>query len=125
VMKGIKDFSNVWLFYTIGADPTYDAWVGIVQPKYHMKVGFGSTGVMVPQTYPYLESGQLCGMLSGMRGGAEYEAKLKIKGGSATWGITRQSMAHLLIILFIVVGNIGFAAAGGRKRRRDQLEGSQ
>jgi hypothetical protein len=121
VMKGIKDFSNVWLFYTVGADPTYDSWIGIVQPKYKMKVGFGSTGVMVPQTYPFLESGQLCGMLSGMRGGAEYEAKMGIPG-DATWGITRQSMAHLLVILFIILGNIGFFAAGGRKSQVSRLE---
>jgi hypothetical protein len=115
VMRGIKNMSNVWLFYTVGADPTYDAWIGIAQPKYHMKVAFGSTGVMVPQTYPYLESGQLCGMLSGMRGGAEYEKKLN-SPDLATWGITRQSMAHALIIVFVIFGNIGYFAS----RRRAQ-----
>ena len=121
VMKGIHDFSDVWMVYTVGADPTYDGWVGIVEPKYHMKVGFGSTGVMVPQSYPYLESGQLVGMLSGMRGGTEYE-KLMNAPGDALYGITRQSMAHLLVILFIILGNIGFYAAGGRKMHKGRLE---
>ena len=46
VLAGVHDISDVWLFYTIGADPTYDAWIGIAQPKYHMKVAFGSTGVI-------------------------------------------------------------------------------
>jgi len=121
MMKGIRDFSRVWMVYTIGADPTYDIWIGIVQPKYHMLVGFGSTGVMVPQSYPYLESKQLVGMLSGMRGGAEYEAKMHAPG-DATYGITRQSMAHLLVILFIIVGNIGFYAGGGRRTYSARLE---
>jgi hypothetical protein len=116
VMRGIKNMSDVWLLYTVGADPTYDAWIGIAQPKYHMKVAFGSTGVMVPQTYPFLESKQLCGMLSGMRGGAEYEAKLH-SPGLATWGITRQSMAHGLVIVLVILGNIGYFASRGNGGR--------
>ena len=78
-----------------------------------MKVGAGLTAVMAPKYYPFLQTGQVSGMMSGMKGAAEYE-KLVLEHGYATelgtaeTGMNSQSMIHILIIVFILLGNIGY-----------------
>jgi hypothetical protein len=76
-------------------------------------VGAGLTAVMAPKYYPFLQTGQLSGLLSGMKGAAEYENLIYQKGyarslGKAETGMNSQSMIHLLIIVLIVLGNIGY-----------------
>ena len=55
---------------------------------------------------PYVEP-SMVGLLGGLKGAAEYEALIKQKG-TATAGMDAQSIAHLLIVLFIVLGNIAY-----------------
>ncbi|MCJ7507431.1 MAG: hypothetical protein MUO85_01715, partial [candidate division Zixibacteria bacterium] len=57
--------------------------------------------------YSYLQTKQLVGLLGGMKGAAEYE-KLSKNYGRAMVGMDPQSIIHLLIIFFIVIGNIGY-----------------
>jgi hypothetical protein len=52
-------------------------------------------------------------MMSGMKGAAEYEHLIVDKGyaeklGRAETGMNSQSIVHLLIIIIIILGNIGF-----------------
>jgi len=115
IMKGVRDLSSVYLVYDISAGGMVDSWIRLVQPTYGIKVGLGCTAVMAPGYYPYLDSRQLCGMLVGMRGGAEYEGLLK-EPGQATRGMTLQSMAHLLVAGLVVLGNIGYLATRRRPK---------
>ena len=59
---------------------------------------------MAPDLYPFLQSKQLVGLLGGLAGAAEYETLIEAPG-SATAGMEPQSVSHLIIILFIVLGN--------------------
>ena len=59
---------------------------------------------MSPDLYPFLQSRQLVGLLGGLAGAAEYEALLGLPG-SATAGMEPQSVTHVIIILFILLGN--------------------
>lgn len=77
----------------------------------------GVVTVMGPQTEPYIQSGQVKGLLTGLRGAAEYEMLMN-KPGAAVAGMDAQSAGHLLIIVFILLGNIGFAIT-----RRKQPKG--
>jgi hypothetical protein len=79
---------------------------------------------MAPEFFPYLQAGQIRGMLGGMAGAAQYEALLK-RADTATKGMDAQSMAHLLIIALIVFGNVLWMSARGdeRKRRAARAEG--
>lgn len=70
-----------------------------------LAVGTGS--VAVPNEMPYFSSGQYRGLLCGLRGAAEYELLTK-NPGSAIMGMDSQSAAHILVILLIVVGNLGY-----------------
>ena len=55
-------------------------------------------------------------VLAGMPGAAEYESLIGQKG-SATSGMDAQSVAHLVIVLFIVLGNISYFIDRKRSRK--------
>lgn len=81
----------------------------------------GVNAVSVPEQLPLLQAGQINGLIAGMRGSAEYE-KLTGKLGQATSGMDALSLTHVLLVIFIFLGNIGYFAAksidAGSKRRR-------
>lgn len=115
VMKGIKDIKNVDAIIEIAASGIYMDWIGLVvgaNPK--LKFGFCPTAVMAPETYPYMDTGQIVGIMEGMRGAAEYE-KLVNTVGLATKGMGSISLAHVLIMFLIVIGNIGYIVTRARR----------
>jgi hypothetical protein len=115
VMRGIRDIDDVDAIVEIAASGIHLSWIGLVvgvNPE--LKFGFCPTSVMVPETYPYLASGQIVGTMEGMRGAAEYESLLR-KPGLASVGMGSISLAHVLIMLLIVIGNIGYFASRGRR----------
>ncbi len=57
--------------------------------------------------YPYLQAGQLDGLLGGMAGAAEFE-KLTGHYDKATTFIKSQSFAHAVVVIFIIIGNVAF-----------------
>ena len=63
--------------------------------------------------YPYLQSGQLTGLLAGMKGGAEYEVLVQKAGYSKAYmpavaAMDSQSLAHVVIMLLVIIGNIAY-----------------
>ncbi len=54
--------------------------------------------------------------MGGLAGAAEYEMIVD-RRARATKGMEAQSIAHLLIIIFIILGNIGFLVERSRRRR--------
>lgn len=115
VMQGIKDIQNVDAIVEIAASGIYADWIGlVVGANPNLKFGFCPTSVMVPETYPYLATGQIVGTMEGMRGAAEYEALIN-KPGLASVGMGSISLAHLLIILLIIIGNISYFATRSRR----------
>jgi len=47
------------------------------------------------------------GILAGMPGAAEYEALIGVPG-IGTSGMDAQSIAHVVIVLFIIFGNVAY-----------------
>jgi len=106
IMEGVTGFKDFKLIITFSAgDPGIPYWVMIASSRYHMPLGAGCTAVSAPNFYPYLSAGQLVGLLGGMKGAAEYE-KLIQASGLAIAGMDAQSIAHAVIIFFIVFGNV-------------------
>ncbi len=70
--------------------------------------------VSVPGIMPLVQSGQVKALVAGMKGAAEYEQLVKMPG-SATAGMDAQSFSHALIVLFMVLGNIGYYATRNKK----------
>lgn len=105
IMGKVHDYSSFPLLVSISAGyPGTKEWVQQVQARFHLPMVAGVTAVSAPEYYPYLQSGQLQGLLGGMAGAAEYE-KIRGEKGTATRGMDAQSMAHVFVAFCIVLGN--------------------
>ena len=114
IMRNVRDYSSFPLLVNISAGyPGTKEWVQQVQARFHLPMVAGVTAVSAPEFYPYLQSGQLLGLLGGMAGAAEYE-KSRGESGSATKGMGAQSLGHVFVALCILLGNL--VRRGGRDR---------
>lgn len=117
VMRGVRRFGpggEVSMLIDITGSNTIEKWYEFLGPT-KVKIGLGCTAVLAPEQYPFLDSGQLSGLLTGMKGAAEYEQLLRAPG-FAMPAMAGQSFAHLYIIALILLGNV--AVLGQRFRRR-------
>ena len=105
--RGIKNYDEVVLLVSVadGDLPLY--WVNFAVARYEKDLAVLSTAVMATSFYPFLNSGQIKGLVSGLKGAAEYELLLG-KPGMGSRGMDAQSMAHLLIVILVILGNLGF-----------------
>lgn len=117
VTRDITKLGDFDYVVTLAAGRTIDGvWITYAVDRYSVKLGGAVTAVMSPDMFPYLQSRQLKGLVSGLAGAAEYE-KLVNVSGSATRGMQPQSVAHAIIIFFILIGNVMYFL----QRRRDRL----
>ncbi len=116
IMKGIKNFYNVKGVIDITAGNTADMWLTDGNGRYGVQLAIGITGVMASNYYQYLQSGQLFGIIPGIKGAAEYESLIK-KPGEGMTQAAYQVVAHTVIILFIILSNVAyFATRKGRAK---------
>lgn len=116
MMRDIADVKDVGLVVEIsGLAGVIEPWVSLIQGPYQVPFASGVTAVMAPGYYPYLDSGQMRGMLVGARGAAEMELIMS-KPGMGNAIMSAQSMAHVLIVLLIVLGNTAYLRARRRER---------
>ena len=128
IMDGIysvEDFDFVFDF-SAGV-PGNAEWVQYACDPKKVPLSSGCTSIMVTDAIPYVESGQLKGILAGMPGAAEYEKLVydylskelengnkyinknsEITQGRALARMSAQSVAHLLMVIFIVFGNLAY-----------------
>ncbi len=105
LMQHARDYGSFPLLVNISEGyPGTKEWVQQVQGRFHLPMVAGVTAVSAPEFYPYLQTGQLQGLLGGMAGAAEYE-KLQDEVGTATRGMDAQSLAHYFVALCILAGN--------------------
>ncbi|MCX5791200.1 MAG: hypothetical protein NTY45_03130 [Elusimicrobia bacterium] len=105
VMQGIKNYKNMALVVNITGTSMLDIWVAYVGDKYKVPVIGGVTAISQPGYGPYLQTGQLKGLIGGMKGAAEYESLIK-QPGKGTSGIDSLNLAHLLVLALILTSNI-------------------
>ena len=114
ILQDIKNYEDISLVVTLSTgDPGWRQWLLYAQSRYGVPLGTGVTAVSAAEVYPYVETGQVVGLLAGMKGASEYEVMVQRKGYSdekrmAVQGMDSQSLGHLLIMVFIVLGNIGY-----------------
>jgi hypothetical protein len=114
LMQEVKNYDDIDFLFVVSDNATVDYWVSLVNAQFGLPMGAGVTAVMAPKCYSFLQTEQLVGLLGGMKGAAEYE-KLSQNQGRATRGMDPQSIIHLLIIVFIILGNIGYFV--GKKQK--------
>lgn len=114
LVKNVTNFSNIDYSFNLSAGfPGTVEWIQIGVDRYGLLCGAGNTAVQAPQIYPYLNAGQLNGLLGGMNGAAEFE-KVSNMPGKGTKYMLSQSFSHMVVIAFIIIGNVAFIV-GKRK----------
>jgi len=116
LMDSVKNYDDVKFIFEVADNATADYWISIVNAGYGVPMGVGMTAVMAPKFYSFFGSKQIVGLLGGMKGAAEYEILIGHKD-AAFRGMDVQSLVHLLIIGFVVLGNIGFFVSRKHRRR--------
>ena len=120
ILTNIKNYDDIALVITIAGSAIVENWIVFAVTRYHATLCAGITAVSSADYYPFLQTGQLTGLLAGMKGGAEYEQLLANNDLShapkrASQGMDAISSAHILIMIFIVLGNIGYFI--GRRKK--------
>ena len=113
-LRRLSDFGFV--FDMAAGDSIEFWWIPYGQEKYRFPFAGGCTAVMAPDLYPFLQSRQMVGLLGGLAGAAEYETLVGVQE-QATLGMPPQSVTHLIIILFILLGNVMYFASRRRSSR--------
>ncbi|MDY6914725.1 MAG: hypothetical protein SVM86_00195 [Candidatus Cloacimonadota bacterium] len=173
IMENIRNYDDMNLVIDFSGSASIQTWIIYARAKFGANIAAGITAVMVADNYPYLQTGQLVGMLRGLKGAAEYEKlvdvfaaykdeeypngrpysqeilkeiNVPITAKNVTYDITddegnvervvtdrelqydfkkarigmnAQSVAHIMIIFFILVGNIGYFIT--RKNKQNKL----
>ena len=118
MMKDIVNIEGFDFVFSLSAGfPGSTEWVQYACDPKNIPMSTGVTSIQVTDILPYVENDQIKGILAGMPGAAEYEslveAKLKemelsVKPGKASGMMAAQSIAHVVIVLFIIFGNITY-----------------
>lgn len=154
IMKEIKNYNEMNLVVDFAASAAVYSWITYARARFGANVAAGITAVMAADNYPYLQTGQLIGMLSGLKGAAEYEKLVDIFAThkepdaegilqpaprefskevlKVSWiklsdiknrnyktariGMNAQTVAHIMIIVFIILGNIGYFSSKKKKK---------
>ena len=108
---------DLWAEWTSGT-PGEQQVIQFVQGRHGgpdaVPIVAGSTAVSVPGMMPFYQAGQITGILNGLAGAGEYESLLNVAYDypfEQGPGLDAQSVAHVLVILFVVIGNIGYAVS--------------
>jgi hypothetical protein len=110
VMRGVDSYRQIALVVNLTASSAADYWIQFAAGRYQKALILGSTAVMATDYYPYLSSGQLLGLIGGMKGAAEYERLMNISG-DARRGMDAQSMVHVIVVLLVILGNVALFAS--------------
>jgi hypothetical protein len=121
LMKRVRTYKDISLIVSISGSGLSEYWAIWAGGRYGVKVISGNTAIQAILIYPYYQARQILGFLGGLKGAAEYEVLIN-KPALATKGMDAQSVAHGLMVVFIIIGNVGFFLAR-RARQRAKAQG--
>ncbi len=119
VAKDITSLTDIDYVISVASSGYWEAWMIYGHDRYHFKFGTGVTGVIAPDVFPFIQTGQVTGLIGGLAGAAEYETLIG-KPGIATIGMKPQSAVHVLLVLFVLFGNFIFFWDMILKRRQEK-----
>jgi hypothetical protein len=111
LMRELNAYKDFPLVINLSGSAIADYYIRIAATRYHRPLVLGCTAVMATDYYPYLSSGQLQGLVGGMKGAAEYERLMGLVG-DARRGMDAQSLVHVVIIVLVLLGNIALFNTG-------------
>lgn len=127
--RGIRNIQQMKLLVNVSAGYAgAKEWVQYATTPYGLKTIAGCTGVQAALLYPYVPK-QIPGLLGAIKGAAEYEQLVnnKIDGGAkratpekyleAKRRMGPQFVAHILMVVLIILGNLAYFQERSRARR--------
>ena len=116
--KQVKNAKDIGVVCDITPSNTLESWIAYFSEPYQVPLVYCPSAVLAANAYPYIDSGQIKGMLNGVIGASQYETligedKTPTKAGSISLSL---SLAHLVILAFIVIGNIAFLLSKRRAK---------
>lgn len=128
MVRDFKSLADASMIITVSGDIEAEHVIGIFSPR-HPEIPVGAAGwsLICTRLYPYFDTRQLVGILDGMNGASEYltlleehyPSRLPAAEGTEVGSSKRVNaltLARVLIIGLIVLGNIGMVLE--RRRRR-------
>lgn len=104
IFSEVRNLRDVNYMVALEAGEVYEYWIVYGGDKYGFPMSVGCTAVMGPDMYVYTNTGQLDGIIAGLRGAADYEVLLG-EPGAGVDGMPAQSTVHAIIIVFIIISN--------------------
>jgi hypothetical protein len=124
ITQGVQKLGDLDYIIDLAAGATIDWWVAYGVERFKFILGAGVTAVSATQYYPYINTGQINGLIGGLKGAAEYEKLLDDKYGTAVGkrsllgdgmkGMGSQSTVHALVIFLVVITNIFYFLTKGK-----------
>lgn len=133
MLENVTNYDDIGLLVALAGNTLPVSWVTYAGTRYDVPIATGVTAVSAADFYPYLQTGQFIGMMGGIKGAAEYEELLdRLEESLGTYearmaglslnkrhtlekdrrkarrAMNPQSIAHLVIIFFIIIGNITY-----------------
>lgn len=106
VLEGVESYKDFALLVSLSAGvPGVKEYVQMANSRYKIPIISSVSRVTAPELYPFLNSGQLAGLVPGVSSGAEYE-KLLDQRGLAHSIMPVQSVTQLIIIFLVILGNV-------------------
>ena len=115
LMESIQNYDQIPAVFTLASTAVGEFWAVYAGSRYGVHILAGLTAVYVADIQPFYQSGQISGILGGLKGAAEYE-KLIDHPGDGMDGMRSQKVIHYTIILFILIGNTAYLLS--RRRRQ-------
>jgi len=117
MMQDVENIYDIGLIvsFSYGFDPN---WLGFIQGVYGTPFGVALSAIESSTAYSFVESGQICGMLAGAAGAAEYEQLLDLPESKrpARKPVNVLSISIVYILFAILLGNIAYLTSLGKKR---------
>jgi hypothetical protein len=114
----------------LAAGETVRPWVAFGATPGGYPMGAGCTAVSFADYFSLYQSGQINGLMGGLKAAAEYEELNFQNGlvekknkGAASAGMNSQSIVHVLLVLFILAGNVVYFT--GRRKMLSQPGGGK
>jgi hypothetical protein len=115
LMANVHNYNDVALLVGLEAGQAGDEWIQFAGARYGLKIVIGATGVIAPDMFHYMQARQIQGLIGGLQGAAEYETLVN-RPCTGIAGMVAQSWAHLLLLGFIILGNIGYFVIKRREK---------
>ena len=123
IMLGLENLANIDFIFSFSAGyPGTVEWIQYAADPLDKPFSTGCTAVQVTEVVPFVQSGQSKGILGGLSGAAEFERLLMDEGyfdelGPGNRGMAAQSVAHLVMVAFIIIGNVAYYLERRRQKK--------